>query len=348
MTSRSLRLFLCLLVVTLLMPSMPFGIVGPITAKASNEAQPTNTTLSSTIQPRDTQLTLASGTGVTAASGSIIGTYLIIDDEVLGIQQPAPSGQTTTWTVTRGLRGTLASVHAANAITLVLSNTQFYDNFIRGACTASQVPFWPRIVARAGLNGSKSILWEQCSGGLWREAMPLGDATSLGGTSSSAGPTKVCSIPVGSVAYGSLGSSTAGGGTGTTYYTTIYVPFTQKWTGLQALEGATAGGTDKFIYALWDSDGNTLATSALAGTATNSVNGFQQMAFTTPQLIPGPARYWVGVQTNGMTDTLRLVAASTFIDIFGNSAAQTFGTISAITPATSLTATTAPIMCLYN
>lgn len=302
---------------------------------------PTITTLSGTITAGQTQLVLASGTGVTAASGSVINTYLIIDDELIGVQTANPSTSTTVWRVTRGLKGTQATSHVTAANVLIVAPGAVFDNFTRGSCTASTQPYWPRIVISSGMRGTKAIYYEHCSDDNFIEAKPLGDVGLGGGL-----PVQLCTIPIGSVAYGSLGTSTTQVA-GTTFYGSIFVPSTQKWTGLKVLQNGTVG-TDKFIGQLWDADGNKLLNSATAGVTTSGANTFLSLAFTAAAIIPGPARYFVGVQGNGSTDGLRTVATATFIDGVASSDTGTFATLENITVPTTLTADKWPIMCLYQ
>lgn len=312
-------------------------------AQAANLANLTNTTLAASLTAAATQMTLTSGTGVTAASGSIINSYAIVDDELIGIQQPNPSTSTTIWRITRGLKGTLATSHANAAIVMIASQGQVFDNFLRGSCTASQVPYWPRITVSSGIRGTKSIYYEHCSGGVWREAVPLGDSAPV----ATIGALTTCNVNVGDTAYGSLGTSTAMV-SGTEYLTSIYVPFTQKWTGIQVMQNATVG-TDKAIGILRDADGNALANSATAGVTTSGANTFLSLPFTSALIVPGPAWYNIGIQGGTTaTDGLRLIAASTYNGVRATSATGTFGTITAtFTVPTTFTATKAPVVCLY-
>lgn len=315
------------------------AFVAPAMATPANL---TNTTLSSAITAASRTLTLASDTGVTAASGSVINTYLIIDDEVLAVGTEVGG---TTWNVTgRGARSTQAASHAASAIVLIAGSSQLFDSMLRGSCTASAQPFWPRIVVSAGMRGTKAVYYQHCTSGVWREANALGDS---GTGVATAGALTQCNVEIGSVAYGSVGTSTAMVN-GTEYLTSIYVPFTQKWTGIQVLQNATVG-TDKAIAIFRDADGNSLVNSATAGTTTSGADSFLSLAFTTATIIPGPAWYNVGIQGGTTaTDGLRLIAASTFKGVRATSATGTFGTVTAtFTVPTTFTATKAPVVCLY-
>ena len=74
---------------------------------------------------------------------------------------------------------------------------------------------------------------------------------------------KPSSIPIGAVAYASLGTS-AVGVAGSLYLASVRVNNPMTVTGIGALNGATVG-TDKFIFALYDNGGNLIANTATAG-----------------------------------------------------------------------------------
>ena len=87
----------------------------------------------------------------------------------------------------------------------------------------------------------------------------------------------------GATAYSSVGTSTAKA-TNTMYCTEFSFPYSYKYvTGLAVMNGATAT-TDKEIAVLYDSGGNLLANSAVAGTVATGASTFQKRAFITPVL----------------------------------------------------------------
>lgn len=114
-------------------------------------------------------------------------------------------------------------------------------------------------------------------------------------------------------------------------------------TGLSYLIGSV-GGTDKAIAILYDSLGNVLANSALAGTTVGTAATMQRLPFVTPyQAASG--LYYVGISTNGVTAKIRTQAFGDHNA--GAITAQTFGTLVAITPPTTFTASVAPIVMTY-
>jgi hypothetical protein len=156
---------------------------------------------------------------------------------------------------------------------------------------------------------------------------------------------KFCTVPIGSVAYGSSGTNFTPV-SGSLYYAELFIPKVMTLTGVGFLNGATVG-TDKRIIALVNNAGTVIATSNLAGATSSSANGFQEIAFTA-QITVSPGTYYTAVQTNGTTDTLRLIAANTFVDVRTGTRTGTFGTIAPPpTPLTSFTADTGPIAYVY-
>ena len=113
------------------------------------------------------------------------------------------------------------------------------------------------------------------------------------------------------------------------------------------LNGATVG-TDNLIAALYDTGGNLIANSAVAGVLSAGANAFQEIAFTaaTPPLAPG--RYFLAVQCNGTTATTRRMAAADGGIAMASITAGTFGTVpSSFTVPTTFSAGASPIGYLY-
>lgn len=144
-----------------------------------------------------------------------------------------------------------------------------------------------------------------------------------------------------------LGTSTAGIAT-QVWFGDIFVPYINTWTGIGILNGATVG-TDKGLVALYDSAGNLLANSAIAGVTTTGASVFQQYPFTATYANVKPGRFWLAYSSNGTTDNFQSIKATTVIDVLsGTSTGQVFGTVPpTITPATTFTADKAPISYLY-
>lgn len=151
-------------------------------------------------------------------------------------------------------------------------------------------------------------------------------------------------VPVGSVAYGSFGTSTTPVA-GTQYWANLDIPVSKTLTGIGCLNGATAA-TDLLIYGLWNSSGVLIANTALAGVVAASADTFQQIAFTATKAVT-PGRYFIGWQTNGTTTRFRTIAASTFIDVVTASDTGSFATLETLTVPTTFTADKGPICYVY-
>ncbi len=134
---------------------------------------------------------------------------------------------------------------------------------------------------------------------------------------------------------------------GTWNYSEIFVPHNATWTGAGCLNGTTVG-TNKYIFALFGTNGVLLANTAVAGVLTANASVFQNIAFTAPiNLIPG--RYFIGVQLDGATDTVRHLLAANGSNVICGTQTGAFGTVpsSITTVSTTFTTAVAPICQLY-
>lgn len=153
-------------------------------------------------------------------------------------------------------------------------------------------------------------------------------------------------IPLGSVAYSSLGTDTTDVAAAV-WVTDLNVPRDVTVTGLYCLQGGTAT-TDKIIGSIYSSSGALLANSATAGIALATANTFKQLPFVTAVALEA-GTYYVGLQGNGTAaGAFRTVAASTYIGhVSAKVTGGAFGTLPAITPPTTFTADLAPICYTY-
>lgn len=162
-----------------------------------------------------------------------------------------------------------------------------------------------------------------------------------------AGPARLACISMGSLALTSYETNGTAPVAGTMYLTEIYVPYIRTWTGIAKLNGTTVG-TDNHLVALYGSDGTLLANSAVAGVLAASASAFQSIPFTAPiTLIPG--RYFLGVQSNGTTATLRHLETANGATNSTGAQAGTFGTVPSTltTVPTTITNAQGPICQLY-
>jgi hypothetical protein len=133
------------------------------------------------------------------------------------------------------------------------------------------------------------------------------------------------------------------------YCTEIDLPYSKLLTGIAPHIGAT-GGTDNWIVALYDSTGNLVANSAVAGTVVSgTAYAWQAEAFTSSYYAVGPAQYYGCVQSNGTTATLDLIktAFADYVLTFKSASAGTFGTLPSFTAPTTFTTVNGPWLYIY-
>jgi len=149
---------------------------------------------------------------------------------------------------------------------------------------------------------------------------------------------------------GFVPSSLSAGGTDTAGVSTVVWVCEMRIQGNQLLTGisyliGSVGGTDKVIVALYDSAGNLLANSALAGATVGTASTFQRVAFTA-QYQAAPGKYYVAVSTNGTTAKIQTQAAGDHDA--GSITGQVFATLpNPMTVPTTFTAAKAPVAMLY-
>ena len=160
------------------------------------------------------------------------------------------------------------------------------------------------------------------------------------------GPLRLPVIALGSAALTGYETNGVTQTAGTWNFIDLYVPYVQTWTGAGVLNGTTVG-TSKYIVAVWGSNGTLLANSAVAGTTSSGASTMQNIAFTSPiTLLPG--RYFLGVQMDVATDTIRHVLSANGAVPTTGTQAGTFGTTANITTVpTTFTTAVGPIMQLY-
>jgi hypothetical protein len=174
----------------------------------------------------------------------------------------------------------------------------------------------------------------------------------VGKSPTGGGKLKICSVPIGPTALASIGTNTTDIA-GQWWLTDIFITFNRTITKIGFLQGGTAT-TDKTMVAIWDSFGNLVGSSAVAGVTLSGANTFQEQslvldatgATVTSLKLLGPQQYFIGVQGNGTAaGAIQTVKAATYIDVLGDVLAGTFGTVPAtITPPTTWTADKGPIV----
>jgi hypothetical protein len=161
------------------------------------------------------------------------------------------------------------------------------------------------------------------------------------------GPLILPVINLGSLALTSYETSGTAPVAGTMNLTEIFVPYWNTWTGIGVLNGTTVG-TDNHLVALYGSNGALLANSAVAGAVSAGASVMQNRAFLTPiNLAPG--RYFLGVQSNGTTATLRHLLAANGSNVCTSATTGVFGTVPAtMTVPSTFTTAVGVISQLYT
>lgn len=159
------------------------------------------------------------------------------------------------------------------------------------------------------------------------------------------GRKKYSTAPIGVTAYGATGADVVHVN-GSLYEAEIFIPRNMILTGIGLLNG-TLVGTNSLIVALYNNIGILVANSALAGVASAGANSFQQIPFTAAYTAFGPGSYYIAIQSNGGVDTIRCIAANTFIDCDCQIDAGVFGTLPNISPPASFAANTGPFAYVY-
>ncbi len=145
---------------------------------------------------------------------------------------------------------------------------------------------------------------------------------------------------------------TTGGGANTATaiaarYASIQVPGDCLVTGVSFLQGLTAA-TTKAIGVLYDSGGNVLAYSAIAGVTMATASTYKDLPFTAPYQLQGPGMFFIGLIFDGTGSTYGTIPVNCNGGTLGGSSVATFTTpVPLIISATPFTDAQAPIAHLY-
>jgi len=160
------------------------------------------------------------------------------------------------------------------------------------------------------------------------------------------GPSILTNTSLGNTALTAQGTSSAHTA-GSVYFSEIYIPHWNVWKGIAVLNGTTAS-TDNLIGALYNTNGQLVANSALAGTLSANASTFEQLAFVTSVLL-APGRYFGAVQCNGTTATTMKFVTANSNDKMTGSTTGVFGTLpTTITVPTTFTTAVGPVFQLYT
>lgn len=301
----------------------------------------TMTTLSSAVADGAAQrIVVASATGINAPSATdpTKATFLFVDRELMDVE--AVSG--TNVTVIRGSGSTAGRSHASSALVFVIpaglvtfSGSPYGSPpaVPAGSCVRANETYLPRIQFISGLVSD-------CIGGQWvtGDALTTQRLLFSGARFPEPGGTALTALET---------SGTAAAASTEIYCSEIDLPFSALLTGIAPLNGTTVG-TNKHFAILYDSTGNVLQTTAIAGTTTAGASTYQKMNFLTKYYAVGPARYFACDGLNGTTDTIRHAITAVNDNILGGTVTgQVFGTAAAITVPSTFTTAKAPYFLLF-
>ena len=285
-----------------------------------------NTTLSTAVTSTNSQnnvYKLASVTGIVANS-----TMLFIEGEMDSVE--AINGNYVT--VVRGVPTSRVTTHPSGAVVWYGPPSYFQFQvpvgYPAGSCTRSASLVVPYI-------DTANNIYSDCVGGFWVRGV------------SGLTPLDVLSANSGGTAYLSLNTNGTTTVAGTLNCAELDVPANKLATGLAVMFGTTAGGSDKHLVALLDGSGNVVATSALAGATNSTASTYVRFAFTSQYLVVGPGQYFACTQSNGTSDTIRMLVTGTQDTYLTTSKTGTFGTIPTITVPTTFTTAVGPYAYLY-
>lgn len=310
------------------------------------------TTVSVPVNGQQTQWCVASATNISVPSISSSGSYLVVDKEAAYVE--AAGSGTLCFVVKVGQLGSAAMGHR-NGRKVWVGNTAngsgdssrpFTGGAIvstppSGTCTASSQYSLPIIYVQPNTTTDTEAAKFYCFASTWTNGVGNGS----GGQNPYSGWTTY-PTPGNVVAPAAVTDVS-----GKLWFSQIYVGSNTGTTGACILSGS-GGGTDSQIFALWDNQGNLLATSALTG-AVGATSLLSCQAWVAPIILTGPNTYFIGVQGNGTTaatfSAYKTGGAPTNY-LTGVQTGGAFGTILAIATAnipTTFTTAVGPYMSLY-
>jgi hypothetical protein len=308
------------------------ALVAPIAPLAHAQTILVPTTLSASIANDSVQvMTVASVTtvsGYTVVAGSI--GYIDNEEVIVKPLNGVVSG--TTLGIIRSQGGTTGKAHASGALVFFGPPNAFkaVPSFLpQGSCTRGNELYLPYINVR-------EATISDCLGGQWTN-----------GVTTRSPRWKVNSPEPGATIYTSLNTSGTTLGATTLYCTEVNLPTNKLLTGIAILNGTTVG-TDNHYVVLYDSGGNAVANSALAGAVAATASVYQPYAFTSKFFAVGPAQYFACFQSNGTTATVRMALTQVNDTVLtAGQTGATFGTVPVLTVPTTFTTAVGPYVYLY-
>ncbi|MES2067603.1 MAG: hypothetical protein V4522_13190 [Pseudomonadota bacterium] len=314
------------------------ALFGALPGNAQTLLLPTTFAAAVTSGSTRTYVVTSAGTG---ASACIVGNVIYADRELAYITA-APT--TTTLIMQRGASGTTAVPHASGDLLQCGAPNSFGPSgntrvdpqgSPEGACTRANLLTLPFFNVKYGTVAD-------CLGGHWLSGVPFN-----GGTAT-ASRFRVESSPSGGTAYTSLNTNGTAVGATTLYCTEVWLPANKLLTGIAVLNGTTVTANARYVI-LYDSAGNALVNSALAGAASVTASIYESFAFTAKYFAIGPAQYFGCIQDNavGSTTVRMLVTGTQDNTLTKGQTSAVFGTVPALVVPTTFTTAVGPYIYLY-
>jgi hypothetical protein len=331
------------------------GMAALAAGLASAQLSTTNTTLTAAVSAgtgfnnAGVEWCLASATGVVVpslASGTS-GSILLADREA--VQVLSQGATSLCFNVQRGIFGTSANAsHSTGATVWVgapaigtgdtsrpFAGGVFTAAWPSGSCVRSAQYSLPMIfTGSAGTDTPAGALLD-CVAGIWVSAPPQINTVNPHSAFTTISPPNA------------IAANSTTDVSGTVFFSQMIIPAPSVLTGACLLNGATVG-TDKRIFVLWDAAGNVVANTTTSGATTATASKYQCVNFNSTVRVYGPMTYYIGIQSNGTTDTYLTYAANSAPNNYGTGTkAGAFGTVPGITPSLTFTANQGPIMMVY-
>lgn len=297
----------------------------------------TQTTLSAAVTTTSARTVVVASATCAACTGAVLapGTNIYIDRELMVVN----AVNSTTLTVQRGASGTASGTHASGALVFMGPPPAFLTNPrvtapTDGSCTRGNIAYLPVIQVSTGIISD-------CVGGQLIKGLVTSGATT-------ASRWRVYAPEPGGTIYTSLNTAGTAVGATTLYCTEVWLPTSKNLTGIGVLNGTTVTGNARYVV-LYDSTGNAIANSALAGQASVTASIYEAFAFTSKYFAVGPAQYFACLQDNAVGSTTVRMAVTQVNDniLTKGQTGATFGTIPVLTVPTTFTTAVGPYVYLY-
>jgi hypothetical protein len=339
----------------MLKKSLQILAMAALATMARAQLSTTNTTLTAAISAgtgfnnAPVQWCMASAAGVVLPSlaSATAGSILLADREA--VQVLSQGATSLCFNVQRGVFGTSANAsHSAGTTVWVGSQAVgtgdtsrpfaggvFTAAWPSGSCVRSAQYSLPMIFTGSAGSDTPAGALLDCVAGIWVSAPPQINTVNPHSSFST------LSVP-NPIAVNSTTDTI-----GNIWFSQMNVTQPSVLTGACVLNGGTVG-TDKRIFILWDAAGNVVANTTTAGTTTATASKYQCVNFVSTVRVYGPMTYYLGLQSNGTTDTYASYAANSAPNNYGTGTkAGSFGTAPSITPSLTFTANQGPIMMVY-